>query len=119
MWIGSRRMAITASISRADGQSLTAPAELWFGPTRPIEGPIIRALKFGASCPAAWARGAGSGPRPLAYVIEFNNRGPRRTRSNRSGVTLMLAEKYMLLLETLRKGLPDRSQAHKDGGPRV
>jgi len=31
----------------------------------------------------------------------------------------MLAEKYMLLLETLRKGLPDRSQTHTDGGPRV
>src|ERR1700722_18159974 len=43
--------------------SRTAPAELWFGPTRPIAGPIIRVLKFGASCPAAWAKGAGSGPR--------------------------------------------------------
>jgi hypothetical protein len=31
----------------------------------------------------------------------------------------MLAEKYMLLLETLRRGLPDRSQTHTDGGPRV
>jgi hypothetical protein len=64
-------------------------------------------------------KGVGSGPRPLVYVIEFNNRGPRRTRSNRSGVTPMLAEKYILLLETLRKGLPDRSQTHTDGGPRV
>jgi hypothetical protein len=31
----------------------------------------------------------------------------------------MLAEKYMLLLETLRKDLPERSQTHTDGGPRV
>jgi hypothetical protein len=31
----------------------------------------------------------------------------------------MLAEKYMLLLETLRKGLADRSQTHTDGSPRV
>jgi hypothetical protein len=31
----------------------------------------------------------------------------------------MLAEKYMLLLETLRKGHPERSQTHTDGGPRV
>ena len=31
----------------------------------------------------------------------------------------MLAEKYMLLLETLRRGLPDRIQTHTDGGPKV
>jgi hypothetical protein len=31
----------------------------------------------------------------------------------------MLAEKYILLLETLRKGLPDRSQTRSDGSPRV
>jgi hypothetical protein len=31
----------------------------------------------------------------------------------------MLAEKYMLLLETLRKGLPDRDATHTDGAPRV
>ena len=37
----------------------TAPAELWFGPTRPIAGPIIRIPKFGASFPAAWARWCG------------------------------------------------------------
>jgi hypothetical protein len=31
----------------------------------------------------------------------------------------MLAEKYLLLLETLRKSLPDRSQAYPDGAPKV
>jgi hypothetical protein len=31
----------------------------------------------------------------------------------------MLAEKYMLLLETLRKGLPDRRPVRTDGAPRV
>jgi hypothetical protein len=31
----------------------------------------------------------------------------------------MLAEKYLLLLETLRKSLPDGSQTHRDGSPRV
>ena len=31
----------------------------------------------------------------------------------------MLAEKYLLLLETLRKSLPDRSQTHPDGAPKV
>jgi hypothetical protein len=42
-------------------------AELWFGPTRPLpfEEPILRVLKFGASCPAAWAE---RGLRPRAYT---------------------------------------------------
>jgi hypothetical protein len=31
----------------------------------------------------------------------------------------MLAEKYLLLLETLRKSLPEWSQAHLDGAPKV
>jgi hypothetical protein len=31
----------------------------------------------------------------------------------------MLAEKYLLLLETLRKDLTKRSQTHTDGSPRV
>ena len=31
----------------------------------------------------------------------------------------MLAEKFILLLETLRSGLPDRSRTYADGGPRV
>jgi hypothetical protein len=31
----------------------------------------------------------------------------------------MLAEKYLLLLETLRKGLPNWRQTHPDGSPRV
>ena len=31
----------------------------------------------------------------------------------------MLAEKFILLLETLWSGLPDRSQTYTDGGPRV
>jgi hypothetical protein len=40
-------------------------------------------------------------------------------RSGCRGVTPMLAEKFILLLETLRSGLPDRSQTYADGGPRV
>ena len=31
----------------------------------------------------------------------------------------MLAEKYILLLETLRRNLPDRSPGYADGSPRV
>ncbi len=31
----------------------------------------------------------------------------------------MLAEKYILLLETLRRSLPDRSPGYSDGRPRV
>jgi len=62
-------MAVTASVSRADGStfpmmpqspSRTVRAELWFGP---FAGPILRVLKFGASSPAAWARARGLGPR--------------------------------------------------------
>jgi hypothetical protein len=31
----------------------------------------------------------------------------------------MLAEKYILLLETLRRNLPDQSPVYSDGSPRV
>ena len=31
----------------------------------------------------------------------------------------MLAEKYILLLETLRRSLPDRTPGYSDGSPRV
>ena len=31
----------------------------------------------------------------------------------------MLAENYILLLETLRKSMPDRSHAYPDGSPRI
>jgi hypothetical protein len=58
--------------------------------------------------------------RALVYVIEFYDRYPRRIQEAiAAGVTPMLAEKYMLLLETLRNGLPDRSQTHADGAPRI
>ena len=46
-------------------------------PTQPIAGPIIRILKSGASCPAAWARARGFGPAlfPGLLIFQFSDRG--------------------------------------------
>jgi hypothetical protein len=66
--IGNRRMAITASVSRADGStfpttpwspSRTAPAERWCGRCGLTAKPLS-----GASCPAAWPRARGAQVRP-------------------------------------------------------
>src|SRR5258706_11406797 len=66
MSIGNRRMAITASVSRADGSTFpttlwspgrTAPAEQWCGRCGLTAKPLS-----GASCRAAWPRARGFGP---------------------------------------------------------
>jgi hypothetical protein len=54
------------------------------------------------------------------YVIEFDDGEPRRIQETiEAGLRRCSLKSTCCFLKTLRKGLPDQSQTHNDGGPRV
>jgi hypothetical protein len=115
MLIGNRRMAITASVSRADGStfpttpwspSRTAPAERWCGRCGLTAKPLS-----GASCPAAWPRARGSGPR------SHRRCRPHARRFNPADFSFGFGGFGKLLLLRLALGRRWRSRPTKSGGP--